>query len=113
MRWQLILEQFSPELIYIKGSKNIVVDARSRLDIIDNLNNTNTYSNNNNDKKFEPTLESLSENFVLNKEDVLHSSSFKTIMRFQQKDKSLKTTPLNNFMGQVRCIFLSIDTEKI
>ena len=84
MRWQLDLEELSPELIYIKGSKNIVADALSRLDKIDNLNNTSS-----NDKRVEPTLESLNEHFALNKEDVLHPTSFKTIMRFQQKDKSL------------------------
>ena len=37
----------------------------------------------------EPTSESPSENFDLNKEDVLHSTSYTTIMRFQQKDKFL------------------------
>ena len=58
MRWRLILEEFSPELIYIKGSKNIVADALSCLDKIDNLNNTNSNYYNN---KVEPTLESLSE----------------------------------------------------
>ena len=42
MRWRLILEEFSPELIYIKGSKNIVADALSRLDKIDNLNITSS-----------------------------------------------------------------------
>ena len=88
MRWRLILEEFSPELIYIKGSKNIVADALSRLDKIDNVNNTSS-NNTNNNNKVEPTLESLSEHFALNKEDVLHPTSFKTIMRFQQKDKSL------------------------
>ena len=46
-----------------------------------------TISNNNN--RVEPSLESLSEHFALSKEDVLHPTSFKTIMRFQQKDKSL------------------------
>ena len=35
MRWRLILEEFSPELIYIKGSKNIVADALNHLDKID------------------------------------------------------------------------------
>ena len=40
MRWRLILEELSLELIYIKGSKCIVADALSRLDKIDNLNNT-------------------------------------------------------------------------
>ena len=88
MRWRLILEEFSPELIYIKGSKNIVADALSRLDKIDNVNNTSS-NNTNNNNKVEPTLESLSENFALNKEDVLHPTSFKTIMRFKQKNKFL------------------------
>ena len=58
MKWRLILEEFSPKLIYIKGSKNIAADALSCLDKIDNLNNTNSNYYNN---KVEPTLESLSE----------------------------------------------------
>ncbi len=33
MRWRLILEEFGPELRYIKGEQNIVADALSRLDI--------------------------------------------------------------------------------
>ena len=47
---------------------------------------SSTEANNN---KIEATLESLSENFALNKENVLHPTSFKTIMRFQHNDKSL------------------------
>ena len=35
MRWRLIIEEFSPELIYIQGERNIVADALSRLDIVD------------------------------------------------------------------------------
>ena len=31
MRWRLILEEFGPKLIYIKGGDNIVADALSRL----------------------------------------------------------------------------------
>ena len=80
MRWRLTLEEFSPELIYIKGSKNIVADTFSRLDDINNKNN---------DNKVVPTLESLIEKVALNNEDVLHPTSYKTFMRFQQKDKSL------------------------
>ena len=38
MRFRLILEELSPELIYNKGSTNIVADALSYLDKIDNLN---------------------------------------------------------------------------
>src|SRR5210317_1987253 len=33
MRWRLLLEEFGPELIYLKGEKNIVADALSRLPI--------------------------------------------------------------------------------
>ena len=58
----------------MKGSKNIVADARSRLDKTDNPNNSH-----NNNNKVEPTLESLSENFALTKEDVLHPTCFKLV----------------------------------
>ena len=59
--------------------------------------------------------------FALIKVDVLHPTIFNTIMRFQQKDKSLieiakerfKNIPLNYFMGQVRCIFLSVNMGKL
>ena len=33
MRWRLILEEYGPTLLYIKGSHNVVADALSRLDI--------------------------------------------------------------------------------
>ena len=36
MRWRLILEEFGPELKYIKGENNVVADALSRLEFIDN-----------------------------------------------------------------------------
>ena len=35
IQWRLILEEYSPELIYIPGSKNIAADVLSRLDILD------------------------------------------------------------------------------
>ena len=86
MRWYLILEEPSPKQIYIEGSKSIVADNLNCSDEIDNLNNINTNSNNN---KVEPTVESVSENFALNEEDVLNPTSFKTVMSYEQKDKSL------------------------
>ena len=51
MRWQLILGEYGPELIYTKGSANIVADALSRLET-------------------EPTNESIAEakNFVIIRE---------------------------------------------
>ena len=36
MRSRLILEEFIPELKYIKGENNVVADALSRLDMTDN-----------------------------------------------------------------------------
>ena len=33
MRWRLVLEEFGPELRYIKGEKNVVADSLSRLPI--------------------------------------------------------------------------------
>ena len=35
MRWRLVLEEFVPELKYIKGENNVVADALSRLEISD------------------------------------------------------------------------------
>ena len=32
MRWRLIIEEFGPELKYIKGENNVVADALSRLE---------------------------------------------------------------------------------
>jgi hypothetical protein len=36
MRWRLVLEECGPELEYIKGKRNVVADALSRLNIEDN-----------------------------------------------------------------------------
>ena len=36
MRWRLILEEFGPELKYIKGENNVVADTLSRLEKSDN-----------------------------------------------------------------------------
>ena len=46
MRCQIILEEFSPEHIYIQGSKKIVADALSPLGKIIRLNK-DTFNNNN------------------------------------------------------------------
>ena len=41
MRWRLLLEEYGPEIVYIKGHKNVVADALSRLpkqgDIVDDV----------------------------------------------------------------------------
>ena len=34
MRWRLLIEEFGPTIEYIKGPKNVVADALSRLDLL-------------------------------------------------------------------------------
>ena len=36
IRWRLIIEEYGPNLKYIEGPKNVVVDALSRLGLKDN-----------------------------------------------------------------------------
>jgi hypothetical protein len=43
-RWRILLEEYAPEIIYIKGIHNIVVDAISRLDYDPKLNLSNDYN---------------------------------------------------------------------
>ena len=40
-QWRLLLEEFAPEIIYIKGIHNTVADAISRLEYNPNINATN------------------------------------------------------------------------
>lgn len=82
MRWRLIIEEFGPELIYIKGTNNIVADALSRLDMLPNTPNIQKHE--------EHLLFSMSENYA---SDDLPSDAFplqyKYIEKFQLKDKPL------------------------
>jgi hypothetical protein len=76
MRWRLILEEFGPELKYIKGSNNIVADALSHLNI-------QKYADNN-----KPTNSYLAEQFAFDSKDLPKNTlpiSFKTIMVHQKK----------------------------
>ena len=86
MSWQLIIEDFSPKLIHIKGFNNIVADALSRLDKIENLNNINS-----DNKKVESFLENQSETFALKKEDDVHypAHQFQNCYEITKKVKSL------------------------
>ena len=80
MRWRHILEEYDPELIYKKGSKNITADAFSRLDKVDTKN------------PIKPNMSSLAEHFSLEKDDIIHPINYKTTMRYQQNDKPLIDT---------------------
>jgi hypothetical protein len=43
-RWRILLEEYAPEIIYIKGINNTVADAISQLDYDPKLNSTNAYN---------------------------------------------------------------------
>jgi hypothetical protein len=43
-RWQLLLEEYAPEIIYIKGTHNTVADTNLQLEYDPMLNTTNEYT---------------------------------------------------------------------
>ena len=87
MRWRLYIEEYSPDLQYIKGTKNIVADALSRLDM-----------------KSEPfvddqeTFLGLMECFAKDKEsDDFHPLNYQHLKIAQDKDKTiLKISNMEN-----------------
>ena len=92
MRWRLILEEYNPTLMYIKGENNVVTDALSRLPMLETSSSPMSM------EQLSFTDEDLPpETFPL---------SFKTIMKHQQEDKSLmnqlrtnKQYSINMFCG--------------
>ena len=87
MRWRLILEEYGPTFYYIKGPKNVVADALSRLDIGANID----------ENKMSPQL--LAEVYGLDENDLpcdAYPLDHKLILRKQQKDKELLELAKNN-----------------
>ena len=80
MCWHLNLEEYGPELIYLKGETNIVADALSRLDIIPSK------------KNIAHDIHYLADCFGLDNDDFLKDTyplSYQIIRHFQQLDKKL------------------------
>ena len=48
IRWRLIIEEYGPDMFYVQGPKNIVVDALSRLPNNDDVNNNKILLDSNN-----------------------------------------------------------------
>ena len=78
MRWQLVIEEFGPELLYIKGSKNIVADALSRLGLDDANEAVEIH---------DIVVNTVPENYPL---------KYATIQKYQQADKELQGKVNNN-----------------
>ena len=85
MRWRLILEEFGPELRYVKGEDNVVADALSRLEMTPN--------------EISHKPEEMAEIFGLEKDDMpdhAYPLSYKTIQRHQQADEELLQLAMSN-----------------
>jgi len=78
MRWRLAIEEYGPELVYIKGEKNVVADALSRLSTKE-------------DKL--DKVEFISDHFALDDDDLpknMYPLRFTNIKRCQEKDEKLQ-----------------------
>ena len=78
MRWRLILEEYGPELIYIKGTNNIVADALTRLPISTSTSNMD--------------LNYLADHYGLHDSDLpddIYPLQYKLIQKCQKTDKLL------------------------
>ena len=88
MRWRLILDEYGPELIYIKGENNVVADALSRLD----LQPTTLLT----------TLETMAKHLGLDDDDLpadAYPLHYKLIAREQNKDRNLFKLLKSNTSG--------------
>ena len=92
MRWRLVIEEYGPELIYLKGERNIVADALSRLGFERDAQRTENSTKNISTHLSEVMLSEL---WSLDSDDdkALPEGAFpltyKEIMRQQQKDAKL------------------------
>ena len=82
MRWWLLIEEFGPTIEYIKGPKNIVADALSRLNLVSSPSN----------------LQDMADCYGLNKDDLQSNTfpiTYQLINRKQNNDKTLLVTIKN------------------
>ena len=106
MRWRLILEEYNPDLQYIKGEYNIVADALSRLPMLD----------------LDPSPMKM-EQLAFEDEDLPPDAfplNYKTLMSHQQKDENLlqkakanKQYALKMFRGGGKTSTLIVKNDKI
>ena len=87
MRWRLIIEEFSPTLVYLKGENNPVADALSRLHL-----EPSPKSECDDTVVEQPSSRQLFEAFAIEDDDLPEWTipiSFKLLMQEQIKDKEL------------------------
>jgi hypothetical protein len=79
MRWRLIIEEYGPELYYVKGTKNVVADALSRLPLIDDTSTDEDFTY-------------LADHFGLEDSDLpddIYPLQYQLIQNCQKSDKPL------------------------
>ena len=92
MHWHLILEEYGPEVTYVKGEHNVVADALSRLNLLPN-------------KPIQANLDQMAEHFGLDDDDLPADAfplQYKMIAREQNKDKTCL-----NYYNQTLPAFIS------
>ena len=107
MRWRLLIEEFNPELIYIKGERNIVADALSRLDIAPSVE-SEKYPGSALGPNSTGSSEALSMEYYGNDKQDLPASAFplgfKIISKAQSQDEELKELALSNVKYELRTL---------
>lgn len=90
MRWRLILEEYGPELKYIKGEDNIVADALSRLDLTEKTSAEEVWIFQRGYEQY--SIERMAECFAADDDDVPepYPLSYERISLEQQRDDALK-----------------------
>ena len=114
MRWRLLIEEFGPELVYIKGEKNIVADALSRLQ----FNEVSNSDPNNLEQLLIHNVECFATDIKL--PSTVYPVSFQIIHQQQQLDEDLTKLSKTNesystkeFRGGGRSLSLICYKDKI
>lgn len=114
IRWRLILEEYGPELRYIKGSKNIVADSLSRLDI---LEDSNQKTGSELATHYQELMAAATEELD---DELMMPVAYSNIKSHQEKDKNLHSKlqshdayHIKKFHGGGRTIRLICHTGKI
>jgi hypothetical protein len=85
MRWRLILEEYAPEFLYLKGEHNIVADALSRLELVTTTEHSSGEQHD---------IHYLADHFGLEDDDLpadAYPLHYKTIALYQRRQKDLLT----------------------
>ena len=87
IRWRLIIEEFNQTITYIKGSKNIVADALSRLQMNDSINLDDKLT---------------ADNFTIDIDNSAYPLNYKALHKHQKSDKYLIKNPKLQHQLQIK-----------